>query len=366
MSRRLQVARAPELWVPRAEIKLHNKFHLELFKAKNGKKLTEAWAENVVTNSGRTQCADNGCFEPWDIMGACAIGTGTNAPAPTDTTMGANAKSYAGVALSTQISNPMDYSIAIGDWWRRHKFYFPETVGNYSLTEVGLFRGSTSSSGGYGPGQSGNATNFLSAASNPLMTRALFRDANGDPISVTKSNTQIMVITATVYLTRGGVDSGMRLLDNFFARNVDAIGNTSYQYHRNGQYMYWFLGNGSSAPNNNDTTLGGVQQALKNGQSVNGKNYFFWTSLGWITAFGQSNNRPAEKPYTSTFSQEWDLNEANVTFSEVLVRMQQASQSNLGAPYSAIHIVFPCGTVSGTSVTKNNTQKLRQYVELAW
>jgi hypothetical protein len=362
-----------DLWVPpRAEIRLHNHFLLELFDARSGRKEAEAEAENVVTNRGRKRLAETGYYHHRDFHGACAVGTGTNAPSPTDITMGANLKAAAGRAISSQIASPETYSIAVGDWWRRHKFYFPENVANYSLTEVGLLQGGTGS-GSSSPlaGESFNTTTLLSD-SIPLNTRALFRDANGDPISVTKSNTQVMVITATIYFQRGGVDAGMRLLDNYFIRMAEVGSGQSSSAWSFFDYGDWYLGQGSGPLNNNNTALSGPQLARKSdpgGASVNRKNDLFWSASGWIDTNGNSSLRPAEKPYTTTYSQDWELNEGNGTFSEVLVRMLagSGSGSGTGGPTdSAVHIVFPCGTVGGTSVTKDNQSKMRQYLELSW
>lgn len=355
-----------ELWrPPQAKVNLHNHFLLELYDKKTGQKQAEAEAENVVTNAGRTYCADQGYFPHQSVMGQIWLGTGTGAPSPTDTSMGSNVKASATPALTTQTPSPISWSTTLGDWWHRRKFYFSELIANFSLTEVGL-----------GPSQSNTrGQNFNQSTWNSsiqLATRALFRDANGDPISVTKNNTQIMVITATVYLTRGGVDSNMRLLDSFFARNVEASGtDATTNSTLVGPYGDWYLGNGTATPNNSDQNLSGTQLAHKNdtsGNSFNSRNRVYWTSVGWwypgVTVPGVQ--RPSEKPYVSAYSQDWDTQEGNVTFSEVLFRQVQQSQTTGGNSQSAIKLVFPCGSITGTSATKTNTQKMRQYLEILW
>lgn len=360
MSRRLLVPKR-ELWTPpRAEVKVHNHFLLELFNAKTGKKQFEAEAENVVTNSGRSRMADDGGYTSVGFHGACCVGIGSGAPAPTDVTMGANLKAVAGIATSTQVENPQQNSIVTNNWWRRHKFYFPELIANFTLTEVGIAGGTTASNNVHGPGGSGNTTTFLSV-NQPLHTRALFRDANGSPISVTKTNTQIMVITATVFLTRGGVDSGMRLLDNYFVKSANEVT-------QSGSFSSstWVLGSGSTAPQNSDVNLSGSQLAIKGGNSAASRNRVFWTADGWFFPGGANPSRPPEKPYVTAYSQDWELNEGNVTFSEVLLRLSSsAGQSNSNSD-ATVRLVFPCGTVAGTSVTKDNTVKMRQYLELSF
>lgn len=352
-----------KLWTPpQAKVDVHNHFLLEIFDKRTGQKIREAEAENVVTNAGRTVLADAGFFTINSFMGQIYLGTGTGAPSPTDTSMGSNVKASASVASSSQVTNAVSWSTTIGDWWRRHKFYFSELVANFSLTEVGLAPSQTNTRG-----QNFNTTNMSGVQ---LNTRALFRDANGDPISVTKSNTQIMVITATVNLTRGGVDSNMRLLDNFFARCVDYTGvdNVTGSARTAGD---WYLGNGTATPANADTALSGTQLARKSdplSAGVNSRNRVYYTSIGWwypnVTVPGQS--RPSEKPYVSAYAQDWDLNEGNVTFSEVLLRLITNSGSAGVANDSAVKLVFPCGSITGTSATKDNTQKMRQYLEILW
>lgn len=360
--KKLHLPKRESMWTPPgAEVNVHNHFLLELFNAKTGKKLMEAEAENVVTNAGRTRLAQDGAYNGINFHGACALGTGSNAPAPTDVTMGANLKAIAGIASSSQVEIPTSYSTTPDAWWRRHKFYYSELVANYPLTEVGLFAGSSSGNSAVGPGKNSNSTAYLSV-NTPLHTRALFRDANQSPITVTKNSTQIMVVTATVYLTRGGVDSGMRLLDNYFARQVDQS-----QQFTNG-YGDWYLGNGTIAPTNADTTLSGTQQAKKNDvlqAGYNRLNRVYWTTAGWYYPVN-STDRPIEKPYVTAWSQDWELNEGNVTFSEVLVRFTSSSFTN-GAPTdSAVKLMFPCGSVESSTVTKDNTQKMRQYLEVIW
>ena len=350
-----------EIWTPpRAEVRLHNHFLAELRNAKSGKLVQTAEAENVVTNIGRNHLADQRYLTAGvsysnrssdsGFMCRCLLGTGSTAPATTDTKL-ATKVSLAGQASGAQVGAYTQYmaDAASGTWWVRRKFQFSELVANYRLTEIGL-----GWSGGYrDSGVSINEDNSSSASPyDEINTRALFRDANGAPITITKTSSQILTITATVYLTRGGVDSNMVLTNEFFDEMVRS--DTQSQ-------TFWYLGDGgATAPSNADTTLKGTKLATK---SDNGITQWMWddASAAWTSSW-QDSNRPAGKQGVSPFSMDWDLSEANVTFGEVVARWYSSA-----VVYATIvRLVFPCGTVTGASYTKTNQVKLRQYFEIVW
>jgi hypothetical protein len=338
-----------EIWTPpRAEIRLHNHFLAEVRDAKTGKLVQSAEAENVFTNLGKQEIAKRGNLStaPGQILYNCGVGSGTGAPAVTDSALGIQ-RAAAGIATSTQVGS---YQQSLADetnqvWWARRKYMFSETVANYTLSEVGL---------GYAGFPLAAGTSENSSSGFQTHTRALFKDANGNPISITKTNTQILTITATVYLVRGAVDQNMALLDKFFSRLVQNTETTLF-YHR------WRLGNGTTAPANTDTNLAGAEVANKASDKTS--NSVFWDDVNgvWTTT------RPAGKPYATGIHCDWDLNEANVTFSEVLLHGPLSGQFNAGdATNVGIRLVFPCGTVAGTSYTKTDQVKLRQYLEYVW
>ncbi|MBX6361854.1 MAG: hypothetical protein IRZ03_17465 [Acidobacterium ailaaui] len=305
----------------------------------------------MLTNSGRNFLADQRYFVIGStggntgFMATCLLGTGSSAPAPTDTYL-ANKVSVATQASQGQVGTYTQYSSdpANGVWWVRRKFQFSELVANYSLAEVGLCSYSP-----YGSANAYDETNSNSAK-DIVNTRALFRDANGSPITITKTSQQILTITATVYLTRGSVDANMALVDGFFGSMVQGISNP--------QYVQWQLGSGSSdAPANTDSGLRGTQLASK---PSSGQTQWMWDGSGWLSSWTGS-NRPAAKLGISPFSIDWDLGEANGTFNEVV-----ASFYTGGGYVPIVRILFPCGTVTAQSYTKTNQVKLRQYFELVW
>lgn len=341
-----------KLWtpgVPRAEVRLHNHFLAEVRDAKSGKLVQRAEAQNVVTNTGRNYLADMRTFYAGagpdsGFMASCLIGSGVTAPAVTDDRL-ANRVAWAGQATEGQVGA---YVKGVADpatqtWWNRRKYQFSELVANANLTEVGLYSGPRNN------GLSGDETDATTLRN--CLTRALFRDANGSPITVTKTSSQILNITATVHLMRGAVDQNMVLPDQFF---------TEMAFNRIWREQDWYLGDGGAvAPTNTDTVLKGVQLATKNSSGIT---QWMWTDMGWLRDW-TGVNRPTNKLGVSPFSMDWELNEANGIFSEVVCRIR----ANDGVTYATlVRLVFPCGAVAGVSYTKTNQVKLRQYFEIIW
>lgn len=357
------------------EMTLHNHFLLEVIDKKSGKVVKTAEAENVVTNYMRTRLAAN--YPPVNLMGNCAVGSGVNAPAPTDTKLGLE---RARAPQATVPSMVPSYTTFFVDhvnqiYWNRAKYQFSETVANFALTEVGLCESSS-----YEQALGGNSGNTPDGTTRGLAidyyyslmyTRALFKDANGSPISVTKTSNQLITITATVYLTRGGADQNTVLLDPWVERTIRGLSN---------YYGAVALGDGSGTLNRNRTTLQGGSLSFK-GRDAYGKglasvNAWFWDND--LQVWTQT--RPVNKPYTTTYYVDWQFNEGNVTFTELMwyagywynsgtsvppvAQDYYAPGSNSGAPMA--YMVLPVGNVAGSSYTKNDQIKLRQYFELIW
>lgn len=364
------------LFAPRACIRLHNHFLAETFEAKSGRKVSRAEAENVVLNAGLRTCGRKGSLglgefgAEWqrgqNVMGRCYVGSGSSAPAATDTGL-ETPLAYASIARSDQIENATSYKADATNevWYLRKRYVYNETVANYSLSEVGLaiedvddrvFR------------YSRGASEDTSRSPSEMFSRALFRDANGNPISITKTGSQIMVITATVYLQRGAVDSGMALLDNYLSKCVyelpDTLSGRDEEAFDEGG---WGLGDGTAAPARDSHVLSGRRLASKEGGSDIGlRNALRWSGAGWDRS--PHNEWPASEQQKTTFAVDWNLGEGNVTYSEILVTLNNRGEFRPdGRPGdSAVHIVLPCGTVSGSTSTKDNTIKRRMYFELAW
>lgn len=343
-----------EIWTPpRAEVKLHNHFLAEIRNSRSGKLVKTAEAENVFTNFGRRSLAQDNSLQ-YSLIYNCGVGTGITPPAPSDERL-AQSRSIAGIASSAQV---VPYQTSFGDaatqtYWIRRKYHFKETVANFALTEVGLGYGNQYY-GGQNTGESQDNypgyDSFLSSS-----TRALFRDANGNPISITKTPDQVMTITATVYFTRGAVDAGMALLDNFFRVQVADPGMASAP-------LTWQLGQGNVALTNADNNISGAQLAITDYYNAT-KNQYFWDGTKFQT---NASVRPPGKEYVTTYTMDWELQQAIGTFSEIMLYFAPGGYTTPNTAKAAMRVLLPCGNVGASSYTKNNQTKLRQYLEIAW
>ena len=144
--------------------KIHNRFDVEVLDAATGELKQRAVGFNVI--------CDNWWAEAFPSVGAILYGSGTGTPAASDTAL----FHYEGRAYnsrSADTSHP-------GEGWISQSstaILAPETAVGVTLTEVGL---------AYGSGQA-------------IKTHALLQDMNGNPISITKTETDIIRITSTVF-----------------------------------------------------------------------------------------------------------------------------------------------------------------------
>ena len=147
---------------------LHNRFDIEVVDSVTGKVKERAQAENIILNKLWTYM-----FAPSTWFNYIHFGTGAGTPAVTDTTL---FTFLAGVAGGTAT-----YTYDFDEKWvsAKRTIQLSETqyVGS-TITEVGI---------GY------------SATSSTLCTHAMLKDMNGNSISITKSNTDIINIYATVF-----------------------------------------------------------------------------------------------------------------------------------------------------------------------
>jgi len=310
----------------------HNYFHACLYDKekyeKYGEKapvVQEAKAYNVFCNQGLDYIyyANLGFRTPFSFMSYCGVGTGSGNPSVLDTTF-FTFLSAANIATSGEVSNPMTYSInhETQEYYRRHKFFWDVDEGNGDLTEVGLCYYRTGS-------------NY-----NNIITHALFKDANGNPITIHKDNTKVMVVTVTVYLERGTSDSGADILDD----GVDIIISTTHNYLTLYYYTYYA-----------EIYLGSADQEVTRGDCY-GTNY---PVLGNTRSY--KNVAGISKPssgYGAVVWADWNLNEGNGTWYEVGHRvLAYNTRKNL------TRIDLPSGLIETNSITKDDTKKLRVTLE---
>lgn len=159
-----------------ANLTLHNKFHLELRDAKSGKLKQEAWAYNLVLDTYYSALSNKDMSLDLDYI---SLGTGLGTPAVTDTDLFhriaanyANSRSAVHNLSSTQ--NVRSYSRTISTT-------FTESDAIGLLTEIGI---STQGWQYY-----------------RLWTHAMLTDSEGHTITIEKTDTDRLTVTATLYLT---------------------------------------------------------------------------------------------------------------------------------------------------------------------
>ena len=145
--------------------KLHNRFDIFKKDARTGKEAQVAYAENIILNSLWSRL-------PSAFASYIIIGTGTGTLDPTRTTM------FTRLANLPASSNTYTYLPNDRAWSRRMGAIITETQYNENyITEIGV---------GYD-------------TSNAPVTHALIRDMNGNPVSIEKTDTDIITFYATIY-----------------------------------------------------------------------------------------------------------------------------------------------------------------------
>ena len=144
-------------------LKVYNVFEFELKNTVTGD-VKRYKSHNIVLDNFTRQMVISG--SNFNIS-AIPVGTGTGVISPTRT------------ALFNQIISPgatrQAFSFDDDPAWARYTATLTETQGNGNLTEVGLSAGSG------------------------LFTHSMITDAEGNPISIPKTNVDILTITATIY-----------------------------------------------------------------------------------------------------------------------------------------------------------------------
>lgn len=165
--------------------RLHNRFDVEVLDVKTGELKQKAVGYNVICNAlwDKIFSSYNSSPATYAYFKYILIGTGSGTPAATDTTLftrlGAK-NNWNGYTRVFRPEQSMGYSQAV------ITLQAEEYVGS-TITEVGI---------GY------DATH--------VVTHAMLEDMNGNPISITKTATDVIKIYATIYLhwTAGGAYGG--------------------------------------------------------------------------------------------------------------------------------------------------------------
>lgn len=199
---------------------LSGRYQLTVLRLDGSIKEQTPWFDNLITNAGLEM---HGGLPGGTVT--CWVGTGTNAPAITDTDMAA-------VAFTTSISSsnttqPAPYSYP---FWARTRHTCTFAIGAYvgTISEVGMGRGST-------------LTTFT-----PLYSRSLIQDELGNTTTITLGAIDQLIVTYDLYNWVTG-----QSLFNFNINGVSRSGiatlQSYYDYPNPGiAPIYMYVPNGSN------------------------------------------------------------------------------------------------------------------------
>lgn len=178
---------------------IHNKFEIEVSDAKTGEIKRKETAYNIVLDSMWTKLCNG---EPY--FSSIVFGDGEGIPSPTRTLLFnfIGLKEASTVEIVTELPTSK---------WKRKIVLNPEEYVGQKITEFGI---------GY------------AAYSKSIVTHAMLKDSEGNPISILKTDTDVITIFATVYVTLSINDE-----------NIQLVG-----LHNNSNSLLNYLVGGASAP----------------------------------------------------------------------------------------------------------------------
>lgn len=149
---------------------IHNRFDVEVIDTRTGKIRQKAQAQNVICTKFWER---SGNQNTWSV-GWIVFGSGSGTPDESDTTL---FDYLGGVNGTNNVQRTWDNDNKVLSYVARGQLSESQYVGD-TLTEVGI--------GYYG-------------TSGPIVTHAMLQDMNGNPISIEKTDTDIINIYATVF-----------------------------------------------------------------------------------------------------------------------------------------------------------------------
>lgn len=156
----------------KTHVHIHNKYELELYDA-DGNIKSKAYAYNVVTNYFWNLFSGNNLDRDSSFFRYIAIGTGTGTPSASDSGL----FKYLAYAATTLVSYSKEYPTST--LVQKATFGASASIVG-TLTEVGFTKGYNSTS---------------------CFTHAMLQDSEGNPITIEKTDTDILIVTATLYIT---------------------------------------------------------------------------------------------------------------------------------------------------------------------
>ncbi len=148
-------------------INFHNRFDIEIRDAETGKLKQQGFAENIILDQMYNRICN---FSTYFVN--IHFGTGTGILDPTRTTL------FSHLGTKAAATEEIVKAYPISKWVRKITINPEEYVGQ-TFTEVGVAYGSTSSY---------------------LVTHAMIKDSEGNPLTLTKTDLDVLVIYATVFI----------------------------------------------------------------------------------------------------------------------------------------------------------------------
>lgn len=165
-----------DVYIPETKIGISGHITVELIDAKTKRIKRKLEFNNLITNGGLDALASKAFMSSgFGATRFCGVGTGSTAPANTDTTLVAEILPR---AQNSGFSPPVTYTAGPPDYYEASDTYlFLESAANGNLTEVGFFELDTPST---------------------LFSRQLFKDDLGTPTTIIKTSSDQLRITYKV------------------------------------------------------------------------------------------------------------------------------------------------------------------------
>ncbi len=181
-----------EVTGPERTIGIAGYITVELIDAKTQRTRKRLQFKNLITNLGLDNMRANKLADSsTSLTKYCAVGTGSTAPANTDTTLVAEISTRATMVASpgpiySYVAGPPDYHKSVA------QYLFLETQANGNLTEVGFFFDPTAGS---------------------MFSRQLFKDDLGTPTTIVKTSSDQLRITYEIRVYPAATDTVLSAVD---------------------------------------------------------------------------------------------------------------------------------------------------------
>lgn len=173
--------------IPNQNINIHNKFEFEVRDAKTGRLKQTAVSYNIILNQCFTRLVNRS-----SKFGYMHIGTGTGTLAITRTSL----FTYLGGKSCSTVESSYAYPTS---WIKRKIELAPSEYVGSTITEVGL---------------------SYSSSSGSLCTHSMLQDSEGNPLSILKTDTDVVTIYSTVFATIGNFGNDYWVLPRAENNNV--------------------------------------------------------------------------------------------------------------------------------------------------